>query len=76
MNEELAREAVGLLGIAAAALIEEAHPALVTPVASREDYRNVARALRQLGSDLTALAGAAEVLASSIPAGADVTDRL
>lgn len=73
MNEELAREAAGLLGTAAATLIEEAHPLLVAPPATKGDCSTVARVLRQLASNLTALAGAAEVLART---SSDVTDRL
>src|SRR4028119_1867112 len=58
MNEELAREAVGLLGTAAATLIEAAHPLLVAPPATKGDCSTVARVLRQLAANLTALAGA------------------
>ena len=73
MDEALAQEAISLLGTAAAMLIEDAHPLLVTRPANKDECGQVARAPGHLGSDLTALAGAAEVLARMR---SDVTDRL
>jgi hypothetical protein len=62
VDENLAREAIGLLGTAAAMLIEDAHLQLVTIPADRQEALALAQALRRLGSDLIALGAAAAVL--------------
>ncbi len=62
IDDELAREAIGMLGTAAAVLIEDAHQQLVTLPADRQAAVHLAEALQQLGSDLTALGAASAVL--------------
>lgn len=65
IDEELAREGVGMLGTAAAMLIEDAHDVLVTAPADAEAVRLLAERLALLGGDLTALGAAAAVLTLS-----------
>lgn len=62
IDEELAREAVGLLGTASAMLIEDAHGQLVTIPPDVDAARALAVTLHQLGADLLALGAAAAVL--------------
>ncbi len=63
VDEELAREAIGLIGTAAAMLIEDAHLQLVTTPEDMEAARCLASTLQRLGADLQGLGGAAAVLA-------------
>lgn len=63
IGEELARETIGLLGTAAAMLIEDAHSVLVTTPADIEAARDLAAELQRIGTDVNALATAAVVLA-------------
>lgn len=65
VDEELARDGVGMLGTAAAMLAEDAHDFLVTVPPDAEAARIVAERLALLGADLTALGGAAAVLTRS-----------
>ncbi len=62
IDDELAREAVGMLGTAAAMLIEDAHLQLATRPADLQQALAVAEALQRLGTDLTSLGAAAAVL--------------
>ncbi len=63
IDEELAREAIGLLGTAAAMLFEDAHSELVTTPADFEAARDLAVTLQRIGTDVNALGAAAVVLA-------------
>lgn len=63
IDEELAREATGLLGTAAAMRIEDAHLQLVTRPGDVEAATALASTLQTLGADLEALGAAAAVLA-------------
>lgn len=63
MDEELVREAIGLLGAAAAILIEDAHLQLVTTFGDMEAAKGIASTLQRLGADLEELGAAAAVLA-------------
>ncbi len=63
IDEELAQEAIGLIGTAAAMLIEDAHLELVTKPEDMEAARRLASTLQRLGTDLQGLAEAAAVLA-------------
>ena len=65
IDEELAREAIGLLGTAAAMLIEDAHLQLVTTPTDIEEAKALASVLQRLGADLTALGGAAAVMSGA-----------
>jgi hypothetical protein len=62
-DEELAREAIGLLGTAAAMLIEDAHLELLTTPTDMDAACAVAASLQRIGTDLNALGAAASVLA-------------
>jgi hypothetical protein len=62
INEELALEAVGLLGTSAATLIEDAHLQIVTVPCDKDAAQALVATLRQLGADLMALGAAAAVL--------------
>ena len=63
IDKELAREAIGLLGTAAAMLVEDAHVELVTTAATIVEAEALAATLQRLGDDLSALGAAAAVLA-------------
>ena len=63
IDEELAREAIGLLGTAAAMLIENAHLELLTTPTDIDAARDNAATLQRIGTDLNALGAAASVLA-------------
>jgi len=65
VDENLAREAISLLGTAAAMLIEDAHDALVVRPADAAAAVAMAIMLDRLGVDLQALGAAAAVLARS-----------
>ncbi len=62
IDEDLAREAVTLLGTAAAMLIEDAHDQLVTRPLDASAAAALGATLNRLGDDLSALAGAVRVL--------------
>ena len=62
VDDTLAREAIGLLGTAAAMLIEDAHLQLVTIPADRQQALDLAEALQRLEAELTSLGAAAAVL--------------
>lgn len=62
IDEDLALEAVALLGTAAAMLIEDAHDRLVTRPLDASGTAALGATLSRLGDDLSALAGAARVL--------------
>ncbi len=74
IDEELAREASGLLGTAAAMLIEDAHLQLVTKPSDIDAATRLASTLQRLAADLQGLAAAAAVLARG--RGETVTTRL
>lgn len=63
INEELAQEAIGLLGTCAAMLIEDAHLQLATTPSDIEAATVLASTLQRLGAELQALGAAAAVLA-------------
>ncbi len=63
IDENLAREAIGLLGTAAAMLIEDRHAALVVLPSDAASAKALATMLERLGADLHALGVAAAVLA-------------
>ncbi len=63
IDEELAREAIGLLGTAAAMLIEDAHLELLTIPNDMDAACVVAATLQRIGTDVDALGAAAAVLA-------------
>jgi len=63
IDEELAREAIGLLGAAAAMLIEDAHLELLTTPTDMIAARDIAATLERIGTDVHALGAAAAVLA-------------
>ena len=63
IDEELAREAIGLLATATAMLLEDAHMELVTIPSDFDAARAVAATLQRLGTDVDALGAAAAVLA-------------
>ena len=63
IDEELAREAIGLLGAAAAMLIEDAHLELLTTPTDIDAARDIAATLQGIGTDVDALGAAAAVLA-------------
>ena len=63
IDEELAREAIGLLGAAAAMLIEDAHLELLTNPTDIDAARDIAATLQRIGTDVDALGAAAAVLA-------------
>lgn len=67
IDENLAREAIGLLGTAAAMLIEDAHEALVMRPTDAASAATLATLLARLGADLAALGAAASVLARVDP---------
>ena len=62
IDNDLALEAVTLLGTAAAMLIEDAHDQLVTRPLDAAGAAALGVMLSHLGDDLSALAGAARVL--------------
>ena len=62
IDEGLAREAVALLGTAAAMLIEDAHDQLVAQPLDAAGAAALGVTLSRLGDDLSALAGAVLVL--------------
>ena len=63
IDEEVAREAIGLLGTAAAMLIEDAHLELLTTPTDMDAACAVAASLQRIGTDLNALGAAAAVVA-------------
>lgn len=63
IDEELAREAIGLLGAAAAMLIEDSHMDLLSRSTDIEAARDKAAVLLRIGTDIAALGAAATVLA-------------
>jgi len=63
IDEELARETIGLLGAAAAILIEDAHLELLTTPINIGAARTMAATLQRIGTDVNALGAAAAVLA-------------
>jgi len=63
IDEKLARETIGLLGTAAAMLIEDAHLELLTTPTDMDAACAVAASLQRIGTDLNALGAAASVLA-------------
>ncbi len=63
IDEELAREAIGLLGTAAAMLIEDAHLELLTTPTDIDAARAIAATLQRIRNDVDALGAAAAVLA-------------
>ncbi len=63
IDEELAREAIALLGTAAAMLIENAHLELLTTPTDFDATHDIAATLRRIGTDVHALGAAAAVLA-------------
>jgi FPC/CPF motif-containing protein YcgG len=63
IDEELAREAIGLLGAAAAMLVEDAHLELLTNPTDIDTARDIAATLQRIGTDVDALGAAAAVLA-------------
>jgi hypothetical protein len=63
IDEELARDAIGLLGTAAAMLMEDAHLELLTTPTDIDAARVLAATLQRLGGDVDALGAAAAVLA-------------
>jgi hypothetical protein len=63
IEDEVAREAIALLGTAAVMLVEDAHLLLATSPRTADDAHALAAALLALGSDLSALGAAAAVLA-------------
>jgi hypothetical protein len=63
VDETLAREAIGLLGTAAAMLLEDVHLQLVTAPADRQQALALAEALQRVAAELTSLGAAATVLA-------------
>ena len=65
VDDYLAREAIGLLGTAAAMLIEDAHEALVVRPTDAAAAAVLAAKLERLGVDVQALGAAAAVLARS-----------
>jgi len=67
VDENLAREAIGFLGTAAAMLIEDAHAALVVLPSDAASATALATTLEGLGGDLHALGVAAAVLARGGP---------
>jgi hypothetical protein len=62
INEELAMQAVGLIGTSAATLMEDAHIQLLTLPRDITEARASAATLQQLGAHLTALGAAAALL--------------
>ncbi len=74
IDEDLAREAIGLLGTAAAMLVEDAHDALIVLPADTASAALLATTLERLGSDLQALGAAAAVLARGSRASAMAVD--
>ncbi len=67
VDEYLAREAIDLLGTAAAMLIEDAHDALVMRPTDAASAAALAAMLGRLGADLHALGTAAAILARGGP---------
>ena len=67
VDENLAREAIGLLGTAAAMLIEDGHAALIVLPPDAASAALLATTLERLGGDLHALGCAAAVLARCGP---------
>ncbi len=63
IDEELAREGIGLLGAAAAMLIEDAHLELLTTLTDMGEACAIAATLQRIGGDVDALGAAAAVLA-------------
>ena len=63
IDEKLARETTGLLGTAAAMLIEDAHLELATIPTDIDAARDIATTLQRIGTDVNALGAAAVVLA-------------
>ena len=63
IDEELAREAIGLLGTAAAMLIEDGHLELLTTPTDIDAARDIAATLQRIGADVNALGAAAAVVA-------------
>jgi len=62
IDEELVREAIGLLGTAAAILIEDAHLELLTTPTDIDAARAIAATLQRIGTDVDALGAAAAIL--------------
>jgi len=63
IDEELARSAIGLLGTAAAMLMEDAHLELLTTPTDMDAACAIAATLQRIGTDVDALGAAAAVLA-------------
>lgn len=63
IDEELARSAIGLLGTAAAMLMEDAHQELVIVPTDTDAARAIAVTMQRIGTDVDALGAAAAVLA-------------
>ena len=63
VDENLACEAIGLLGTAAAVLIEDAHAELLARPRDAAAAAALAAVLERLGADLQALGAAATLLA-------------
>ena len=63
IEEELAREAIGLLGTAAAMLIEDVHLELLSTPTDIDAARAMAATWQRIGTDVDALGAAAAVLA-------------
>lgn len=63
IDEELARNAITLLGTAAAMLMEDAHLELLTTPADIDAARAAAATLKRIGTEVDALGAAAAVLA-------------
>ncbi len=66
-DQKLRREAIGLLGTAAAMIIEDRHAALVVLPSDAASATALATMLERLGADLHALGAAAAVLARGGP---------
>lgn len=64
VDENLAREAISLLGTATAMLIEDAHDALVVRTADAEAVAELAAMLERMGAKLQAPGAAAAVMAA------------
>ncbi len=67
VDENLAREAIGLLGTTAAMLIEDGHAAMIVLPLDAASAALLATTLERLGADLHALGAAAAVLARGEP---------
>lgn len=62
IEDEVAREALALLGTTAAMLVEEAHGRLTSPPRTMDAAVELIATLELLGREVSALAGAAAVL--------------